>query len=102
MAKVVKEDTEKYQINPTVLFDGYSAVIDGRQFAVSNGHIEKKKNFVTNKTTKVRIGGSVVEDGKETGLDYFTDLSPLQLHKLTQANVIILTETQGKEYNRKK
>lgn len=107
--KKVKE-TEKYSITKKALLDGYFHVIDGKPLGISQGKMTIKS--FQGKKTKVPEYGSVLEYVKETiegesvpmekstGKTYFEDLSPIQVHQLVEAKVIILTDKQKASYHK--
>jgi hypothetical protein len=113
MAKVKSEDpeiqevkTEKYFLTRVVREGGYFANIPTEEgsakadsFEVSKGHREKRRDKNTGNVKRQFIMGSVVEDDKETGRDYFENLTDFQIHILAQAGVITLNKEQGDKYN---
>lgn len=94
-----KKQPEQFKITPDVLKAGYYAVIDDRTFAVTRG--EKKTTFTPGQgQTKTFVPGSVFENDKPTGKDYFEDLTDNQMHILLCARVISLTPKQNERYQK--
>lgn len=98
MAK--QQSIEKFMIAPNVLMTGYFATIDGRNFAVTRA--ERKTSFDPSQGKQIKkvMPGSVFEDDKATGKDYFENLTDKQIHILVSAGVITLTKEQDARYKK--
>lgn len=110
--KIVSDETkteQKYYVTRKALWDGYyHENIDGNKIGISKGHYAKDSTGIGNKN--IPVFGSVIEftneviEGDEypvakpTGKNYFENLSPLAVHLLYVANVIVLNEEQLKAY----
>jgi hypothetical protein len=91
--------TETFKLKKAVKEQGYFVNIGGRPFNVSKGHREPVRDEHTGNMKKQFVYGSVIENKKETGKDYFENLTDYQIHLLAQAGVIELTKEQGEKYN---
>jgi hypothetical protein len=98
--------TEKYFLTETVKESGYFANLPTEEgsakldnFQVSKGRRQPTRDRNTGNMVKKYIMGSVIENEKETGKDYFENLTDFQIHILAQAGVIVLNKEQGQKYN---
>jgi hypothetical protein len=83
----------------TVREQGYFANIGGRAFIVSKGHREVQIDERDGNKKRTFVYGSVIEGKKETGKDFFENLTGYQIHLLAKAGVIILNKEQGDAYS---
>lgn len=104
MAKEVKQEIkqetkQRYNLSDSVLSQGYSAKIDGKQFVIGfdvNLKGEKQNAYASVMEViknPARGGGELY---KWTGQTYLEDLTDSQLWQLAHAKVIILDKEQEK------
>ena len=104
------EAVEKYHCTEKALLEGYYALIDGKDIAISKG--DMKKINLKGSTKKVPAYGSVVNYEEQiiggrkqmvempTGKTYFENLTPKQIHILLIAGIITLTKEQAEVYKK--
>jgi len=101
---MAKEIKERFKISKRILAQGYGANIPKEQgsndvdkFIVVRGEFKVEPND-NGQPKRAFIEGSVFDPvaRQNTGKKYFEDLTPFQVHILSHAHVIELTDEQAK------